>query len=66
MPIIQLGLLPVPIDCEKKTLNVSPATLSEKIGGIDALFITNALGLSDRIGEIRRLCDKNRRRQTTL
>lgn len=58
MPIIQLGLLPVPIDCEKETLNVSPSILEEKINDIDAFFITNALGLSDRIGEIRNLCDK--------
>ncbi|MEK7087622.1 MAG: DegT/DnrJ/EryC1/StrS family aminotransferase [Patescibacteria group bacterium] len=58
MPIIQLGLIPIPIDCEKETLNVSVNTLEKKIGDIDALFITNVLGLSDRIGEIRNLCDE--------
>jgi len=58
MPLIQLGLEPVAIDCELDTLNISPETLSEKTGGIDALFITNVLGFSDRMDEIKKMCDE--------
>jgi len=56
MPLIQLGLVPVPIDCEIETLNISPRTLKEKINEIDVLFITNVLGFSDDIAGIARLC----------
>lgn len=56
MPLIQLGLTPVAIDCEVETLNISPGKLKEKIGEIDALFITNVLGLSDDISRIASLC----------
>ncbi len=56
MPIIQLGLEPVPIDCELGTLNVSPATLSEKIDGLKGLFITNVLGFCDDLTGIKNLC----------
>jgi CDP-4-dehydro-6-deoxyglucose reductase, E1 len=59
MPIIQLGLVPVAIDCEIYTLNVSPLTLQEHLGDIRALFLTNVLGLSDNIAEIQRLCSEN-------
>ncbi len=58
MPLIQLGLAPVPIDCEIDTLNVSPRKLKEKIRDIDALFLTNVLGFSDDIAGIARLCTK--------
>jgi CDP-6-deoxy-D-xylo-4-hexulose-3-dehydrase len=37
MPLIQLGLVPVAIDCELETLNVSPAKLEEHISDISAL-----------------------------
>lgn len=30
MPLLQLGLVPVPLDCELSTLNVSPAVLKKK------------------------------------
>jgi len=56
MPLIQLGLVPVPIDCEVETLNISPKKLKEKINEIDALFITNVLGMSDDIVGIAQLC----------
>src|SRR3989338_10474023 len=59
MTLIQLGLVPVAIDCEMKTLNVSPSKLKEKINDIDALFITNVLGFSDDIVSIARLCTKH-------
>jgi CDP-6-deoxy-D-xylo-4-hexulose-3-dehydrase len=56
MPIIQLGLVPIPIDCEVNTLNISAKTLHPKIGEIKALFITNALGFSGDLFEIKQLC----------
>lgn len=60
MPIIQLGLKPVLIDCEISTLNVSPKQLSSYLdyNNLNALFITNVLGLSDDISEIKRICEE--------
>ncbi len=60
MPIIQLGLQPVAIDCELETLNVSPRTLKKHLGKLDALFLTNVLGLADDIAEIEKLCKKHK------
>ncbi|KKW47206.1 MAG: DegT/DnrJ/EryC1/StrS aminotransferase [Parcubacteria group bacterium GW2011_GWA1_59_11] len=59
MSLIQLGLVPVAIDCEIETLNISPRKLKEKIGQIDALFITNVLGFSDDIVGIARVCARH-------
>jgi len=58
MPLIQLGLNPVLIDCEIDTVNVS----LRKIRGenIDALFLTNALGFCSDIDEIKKYCEKNK------
>ncbi len=60
MPMIQLGFLPVAIDCEINTLNISPNTLQKKVKKIKALFLTNVLGLSDDIEEIADICRKNK------
>jgi len=60
MPLIQLGLTPVAIDCEIETLNISPNKLKQKIKDIDALFITNVLGFSDDIVGIVALCNKHK------
>jgi CDP-6-deoxy-D-xylo-4-hexulose-3-dehydrase len=61
MPLIQLGLIPVPIDIELDTLNVSSRTFRErtKKHQIKALFLTNLLGFCDDIDVIARLCKKN-------
>jgi CDP-6-deoxy-D-xylo-4-hexulose-3-dehydrase len=59
MPLIQLGLVPVALDCNLETLNVSPRILENKINDIKGLFITNVLGFSDNIVKIKELCDKN-------
>lgn len=56
MPLIQLGLIPVALDCELKTLNVSPDILMKHINKIDGLFLTNALGFCDKINEIKNIC----------
>jgi CDP-6-deoxy-D-xylo-4-hexulose-3-dehydrase len=62
MPIIQLGLIPVPIDVNLDTLNCSPKNFIEVIKKkkLKALFLTNALGFSDDIKEIKKICDANK------
>src|SRR3990167_10861047 len=60
MPIIELGLTPLAIDCEVNTLNISPEKLNSAIPKINALFLTNVLGFSDRIDKIKEICrEKN-------
>ena len=58
MPIIQMGMEPVAIDCEPRTLNVMSHNLAERLRSdkLRALFITNALGFSGNLDEIRALC----------
>ncbi len=60
MPVLQLGLVPVAIDCEKETLNVSVKTL-EKADGTDikAIFLTNVLGFSDDMSAIKKWAERN-------
>lgn len=58
MPLIQLGLVPVAIDCELDTLNVSPDKLSEHIDGLSGLFLTNVLGFCDNLPALASLCDE--------
>ena len=62
MPIIQLGLEPVPIDCEPATLNVMSNNLEERLAEMDlrVFFITNALGFAGNLDAIKRICnDRN-------
>jgi CDP-6-deoxy-D-xylo-4-hexulose-3-dehydrase len=56
MPLIQLGLEPVAIDCEKSDLNISPATLAPHLGEVKGLFLTNVLGFANDVGKIKQLC----------
>ena len=58
MPIIQLGFEPIPVDCDPSTLNVMSGTLLDRLQTeeLDALFITNALGLTGDLEEIRDIC----------
>jgi CDP-6-deoxy-D-xylo-4-hexulose-3-dehydrase len=58
MPILQMGMTPVPVDCEPATLNVTSGTLAERIrtSGLKALFVTNALGFAGDLDAIRTLC----------
>jgi CDP-4-dehydro-6-deoxyglucose reductase, E1 len=63
MPIIQMGMKPVPVDCEVETLNCSSNSLMrilEKEKSIKAFFITNALGFAGDLHEIKNLCDENK------
>ncbi len=60
MPLIQLGLEPVPIDCDPTTLNIMSPLLEERLKQTDikALFITNAIGFAGDLGNIRDLCEQ--------
>lgn len=60
MPIIQLGLIPVAVDCEIDSLNVSSKTFLNTLTQTDikAMFITNVLGFVDDIWEIKKICDE--------
>ena len=58
MPILQLGMVPVAIDCEPSTLNVMSHILEESLRSVElrALFITNALGFAGDLDIIRDIC----------
>lgn len=58
MPLVQLGLVPVPIDVELDTLNVSSRLLLARLadGPLDALFLTDLLGWCDDVDRIRDVC----------
>jgi CDP-6-deoxy-D-xylo-4-hexulose-3-dehydrase len=60
MPIVQLGLRPVPCDCEPTTLNTMSQHLKNRLEEIElqALFITNALGFAGDLDAIQRACDE--------
>ncbi len=62
MPIIQMSLVPVAIDCSINTLNIMSSDVEKtiKLSNLKALFITNVLGLSGDINNIRDLCNKNK------
>jgi CDP-6-deoxy-D-xylo-4-hexulose-3-dehydrase len=61
MPIIQLGLVPVAIDCDLNKINVTSETIKETIKKekINGFFATNVLGLTGDLKEIKKLCEKN-------
>ncbi|MFZ4723694.1 MAG: DegT/DnrJ/EryC1/StrS family aminotransferase [Phycisphaerales bacterium] len=58
MPIIQMGMIPVAVDCDLRTLNVMSGNLEERLAQTDmkAFFLTNVLGFTGDIGRIRDLC----------
>ncbi len=58
MPIIQLGLVPIPIDVEKNSLNVNLENLikSHKENRLKAFFITNLLGFCSTLSEVTEYC----------
>lgn len=62
MPLIQLGLHPVPIDVELETLNVSSLQLlaTLKKHKLKALFITNLLGFCADLDVISSICAQNK------
>lgn len=62
MPLISLRLRPVPIDIELNTLNISSKglALAHKKHKFKLLFMTNLLGYSGDMVEIRKFCEKNK------
>tara|TARA_B100000674_G_C37928688_1_gene956840 strand:- start:10 stop:1173 length:1164 start_codon:yes stop_codon:yes gene_type:complete len=60
MPIIQLGMEPVPIDCDPSTLNCMSTNLrnSLKDFNLKAFFATNVLGFCGDLKNIQNLCDE--------
>jgi CDP-6-deoxy-D-xylo-4-hexulose-3-dehydrase len=58
MPIIQMGLVPVAIDCEVTTLNVMSHNLEARLAqiGLKALFLTNVLGFAGDVDRIQAIC----------
>ncbi len=62
MPIIQMHMTPVPLDIHVNTLNVMSDTIEERLESetLDALFLTNALGFTGDLFQIRKICkDQN-------
>ena len=61
MPLIQHGLIPVPIDCSTATINMMSGDLENRLKDVslDALFITNALGFCGDLTTIKSKCDDN-------
>jgi CDP-6-deoxy-D-xylo-4-hexulose-3-dehydrase len=62
MPIIQMGLVPVPVDCDATTLNVMSYNLEERLKHVhmQAVFLTNALGFAGDLENIRQICEKRK------
>lgn len=61
MPLIQLGLIPVFVDVELESLNVSSALLKEAYknnNDVKAIFLTNALGFCADIDAIKDFCEE--------
>lgn len=61
MPIIQLGMKPVAIDCDPSTLNSMSTQLLSTLNehNLRAFFITNALGFAGDLAEIKKICTKH-------
>ena len=62
MPLIQLGLEAVPIDVELDTLNISSKKIIDKLKShkLKMVFLTNLLGFTNDIDEIKKLCEKKK------
>lgn len=61
MPILQLGLIPVLIDIDINSLNITKHSLkiAHNTFSLQGLFITNCLGLSPELSEIASFCAEN-------
>jgi len=61
MPIIQMGLIPVPVDCDPETLNCMSYNLKQRLEStpLKAFFTTNALGFAGDLNVIQSICDEN-------
>jgi CDP-6-deoxy-D-xylo-4-hexulose-3-dehydrase len=61
MPIIQLGMKPVAIDCNISTLNVMSENLISRLEQtkLRAFFVTNVLGFAGDMDQIQKICNEN-------
>lgn len=61
MPILQLGMRPIPVDCDRNTLNTMSHQLKKRLTDTDlqAFFITNALGFTGDLPNILDVCYEN-------
>lgn len=61
MPIIQMDLEAVPVDCSPETLNVMSETLERAIvkEGLKCFFSTNVLGFAGDLAQIKAVCEKH-------
>lgn len=59
MPLIQMGMEPIAVDCNPKTLNLMSYNLDERLRSTDiqVLFITNALGFTGDLDRIKKMCE---------
>ena len=63
MPLIQLGLRPIPIDIDPRTLNNSLKEIESvhsKHKDLKCIFLTNVLGMSDAIDLIAEYCQESK------
>lgn len=61
MPIIQMGLVPVAIDCEIQYLNVTSKNLQKTLlkADLKAIFLTNVLGFTGDLLRIKEICEEH-------
>lgn len=55
MPLIQMGLNPIPLDVSLDNLNVNSKSIK---GNLKAVFLTNLLGFCGDINKIKKICNK--------
>jgi len=60
MPIIQLNMQPVPVDCDPSTLNCMSENLLERLRTtkLKCFFLTNVLGYCGDLDTIRSICEE--------
>jgi len=60
MPIIQMGLNPIPIDVDRDALNVMSYNIKERLEktNLDAIFLTNVIGFAGDLCNIKKLCEE--------
>lgn len=59
MPLMQLGLVPIPVDCDVKTINVDSRAFLETLERhprLKGFFISNILGFCGDLDRIRDIC----------
>ncbi len=60
MPILQLNMQPIPVDCDPQTLNCMSENLLERLRTTDlkCFFLTNVLGFCGDLEGIRSICEE--------